>query len=73
MTFGKWIKEKRQAAGLTLEELGNIVGCGKSNLSKLERGAQNGINICKVRPLCKALNVTTDELVDAWEEYGSGT
>ena len=70
MTFGKWIRYRRKAAGLTLEEVGKIVGMGKSSVSKLERGVFYGINISRIRPLCHALGVTEGELLDAWDEYG---
>lgn len=71
MTFGDWIRGKRNANGLTLEEVGNAIGIGKSSLSKLERNVFNGMNISRIRPLCKALHITADELLDAWDEYGN--
>ena len=70
MTFGEWIRQRRKAEKLTLDDVGKIVGTGKSNLSKLERGTQKEINISRVRPLCKALNISADELLDAWDRYG---
>ena len=71
MTFGQWIHYRRKAEGMTLEQVGNAIGMGKSSLSKLERGAIYGIHVDRVRPLCKALNVTADELLDAWDKYGN--
>lgn len=71
MTFGEWIRGKRKAGNLTLEEVGKAVGIGKSSISKLERGLFNGMNISRIRPLCNALHITADELLDAWEKYGN--
>ena len=70
MTFGEWIRNKRQANGLTLEDVGNAIGMGKSSVSKLERGVSYGIHIDRISPLCKVLNVSTDDLLDAWDKYG---
>ena len=71
MTFGQWIHYRRKAEGLTLEQVGDAIGTGKSSVSKLERGVFYGINISRVRPLCRVLNVTADDLLDAWEKYGN--
>ena len=73
MTFGKWIRGMREDAGLTLEEVGKIVGMGKSSVSKLERGVIYGIHISRIRPLCQALKVTEGEMLDAWDKYGDAT
>ena len=70
MTFGEWVHYRRKAEDLTLEDVARIVGTGKSNISKLERGLQMEIGISRVRPLCRALNVSADELLDAWDKYG---
>ena len=71
MTFGEWVHFRRKAENLTLEEMGKIVGVGKSNLSKLERGVQNEVCISRIRTMCKALNVSADTLLDAWDKYGN--
>ena len=73
MTFGEWIHYRRKAAGLTLEEVGKVVGMGKSSVSKLERGVFYGINISRIRPMCQALNVSESEILDAWDKYGDAT
>ena len=70
MKFGEWIRNKRQARQLTLEEVGNAIGMGKSSVSKLERGIFYGINISRMRSLCNALGVSADEMLDAWDKYG---
>lgn len=71
MTFGEWIRQRRKTEKLTLEEVGKAVGIGKSSISKLERGVFNGMNISRIRPLCNALHITANELLDAWDKYGN--
>lgn len=37
MTFGAWLRQRRKAAGMTLEELSEKAGCSTNYLSILER------------------------------------
>lgn len=39
MSFGKWLRERREGAGLTLRELADRAGCSYVYVSMLERGA----------------------------------
>lgn len=68
MSFGKWLVEKRNAAGLTQEELADFVGISESYVSALERdepnsrdGSPRRLRIDKVDKLARPLRVTVDE------------
>jgi len=41
LQFGQLIKEVRKAKGLTQDELGELIGVTKSQISKLENGTSN--------------------------------
>ena len=46
--LGERIKELRKERGMTLEELGNVVGLSKGNLSMVESGKQ-GLNAKNIK------------------------
>jgi len=52
---GQKIKEAREAANLTLEELGLKIGMPKTNLSRLENG-KHKINVETIDKIAQALN-----------------
>lgn len=49
-TFSKKIKTLRQLKGLTLEEVGNAVGVGKSTVKKWENGTISNLGMDKIIP-----------------------
>lgn len=61
------IKELRQKRGMTLEEVANIVGVGKSTVRKWETGMIANMKRDKIALLAKALGTTPAYLMD-WEE-----
>ena len=61
------IKELRKAKGLTLEEVGNMVGVGKSTVRKWETGIIANMKRDKIAALAKALD-TTPACLMGWEE-----
>jgi len=61
------IKELRKAKGLTLEEVGNMVGVGKSTVRKWETGIIANMKRDKIAALAKALDTTPAHLM-GWEE-----
>ena len=61
------IKELRKLKGLTLEEVGNMVGVGKSTVRKWETGIIANMKRDKIAALAKALNTTPAYLM-GWEE-----
>lgn len=61
------IKELRQAKGLTLEQVANVVGVGKSTVRKWETGMIANMKRDKIASLAKALGTTPAYLM-GWEE-----
>lgn len=66
------IREKRLELGLTYEELGNMIGVGKSTVRKWETGMIENMRRDNIVALAKALNISpalimgwdTDEITD---------
>ena len=61
------IKELRKSKGLTLEQVGNLVGVGKSTVRKWETGIVQNMKSDKILSLAKALDTTPAYLM-GWEE-----
>ena len=61
------IKELRQARGLTLEQVANVVGVGKSTVRKWETGMIANMKRDKIADLAKALGTTPAYLM-GWTE-----
>lgn len=66
--IGKKIKALREQHGLTLEELGNKVGVGKSTVRKWETGMIANMKRDKVAALAKALGVSVEYLLGIEEQ-----
>lgn len=67
MDMGQKIKQLREQRGMTLEELGNKVGVGKSTVRKWETGIIANMRRDKISKLAKALGVSASYLMD-WDE-----
>lgn len=63
MDFGKLIKERRQALGLTLEQVGDACGVGKSTVRKWETGTIKNTGRSKIALLAKVLRLNPADLV----------
>lgn len=61
------IKLRRQELGLTYEELGKLVGVGKSTVRKWETGMIENMRRDNIVSLSKALNISPSVLM-GWEE-----
>lgn len=61
------IKELRKARGLTLEQVGQLVGVGKSTVRKWETGIIANMKRDKIAALAKALDTSPAYLM-GWEE-----
>lgn len=57
------IREIRKAKGLTMKQLGDMVGALESSISFYERGVQQP-DLDMLRKIADALCVSTDELLD---------
>ena len=51
MNIGTLIKKRRKELNMTLEELGNLVGVGKSTVRKWENGMIENMGRDKIAPL----------------------
>lgn len=61
------IKKRREELGLTYEQLGNMVGVGKSTVRKWETGLISNMRRDNIVALAKALNVSP-ALIMGWSE-----
>ena len=61
--IGEKIRELRMAKGMTLEELGNAVGVGKSTVRKWETGMIANMKRDKIQKLADALDIPVWELM----------
>lgn len=66
-TMAQKIKLLRKAKGLTLEEVANIVGVGKSTVRKWEEGTIANMRRDKIASLAMALGTTPAYLM-GWDE-----
>ena len=64
------IKALRQEKGLTLEQVADVVGVGKSTVRKWETGMIANMRRDKIASLAKALG-TTPEYLMGWDEKES--
>ncbi len=64
MDIGKIIYEKRKELNLTLEEIGNFVGVGKSTVKKWETGAIANIKRDKIAKLAQILQLNPVVLIN---------
>lgn len=64
------LKELRQARGLTLEELADLVGTSKQTISRYEKGIIENIPPSKIVSLAQALS-TTPAILMGWD-YNDG-
>lgn len=68
LNTGDYIKRKRLEKGLTLEELGEKVGVGKSTVRKWENGMIKNLKRDKISLLAKALDVSPLSFLDIPDE-----
>jgi transcriptional regulator with XRE-family HTH domain len=62
--LGHFIRKRRLDLGLTLEEVAGQVGVSHQAISQLERGERKGMRLNTARRLARALEVSTDDLMD---------
>jgi XRE family transcriptional regulator, fatty acid utilization regulator len=62
MNYGKRIKELREQAGMTQEQLGEALGITHSAVSLIESG-KRGLNVKTADKIAHALGVTLNELL----------
>jgi transcriptional regulator with XRE-family HTH domain len=64
MDIGTKLKERRQALGKTLEDVGKEVGVGKSTVRKWEQGMIKNMRRDKIALLAQALEICPAEIID---------
>ncbi|MBQ9263995.1 MAG: helix-turn-helix transcriptional regulator [Clostridia bacterium] len=62
ISIGSNIKKAREKAGLTQEQLSEMIGIGPKSLSAVERGTV-GISITTLQKICNILPVSSDSLI----------
>ena len=68
MNFGKMIKDRRLELGLTLEQVGERCGVGKSTVRKWETGMIQNMGRDKLSLLARALQMSPADLIDSGPE-----
>ena len=70
MTIQDRIRNRRNELGLTLEDVANAVGVGKSTVRKWEMGMIKNMRRDKIAALAKVLQLNPSDLIDtATEQY----
>lgn len=64
MDFGKLIKDRRTHLGLTLEQVGDACGVGKSTVRKWEEGMIKNLRRDKLKALANILQIDPVDLID---------
>ena len=62
------IRQRREELSLTYEQLGNLIGVGKSTVRKWETGMIENMRRDNIVSLAKALNISPAILM-GWEDY----
>lgn len=68
MNLGNLLRQKRKEKGLTLEQVGKIIGVSKNTVSKYERNMIANIGRSKVIALSKLLDIPTVTFIEAIDE-----
>jgi transcriptional regulator with XRE-family HTH domain len=66
--FAKRLRDLRDAAGLTQQEMGTKAGLSISNLAQLEQGQKSDPRLSTILALARALGVKPSKLVDGLTE-----
>ena len=69
MDIGDKIKQLREQKGMTLEELGNKVGVGKSTVRKWETGMIANMRRDKIKKVADALDTSPEYLMGWTVDY----
>lgn len=60
--IGANIKREREKAGLTQDQLSEMIGLGSKSLSAIERGTV-GISLTALRKVCNTLSISSDAIL----------
>ena len=62
-SLGRAVRTRREALGLSQEELGSLADLHRTYVGSVERGERNITTLCLIR-LAKALNMLPSELLE---------
>lgn len=62
MAFGRAVRQARENAGLSQEELAHLAGIDRSYMSSIERGGQN-VGMISAARIAQALGMSLAELM----------
>lgn len=65
--FGKWLKEQRLNAGLTQQQLADLLGLTKESIAYFETGARTP-GLCALKKISEFFNISIYELRRKMEE-----
>ena len=65
--FGKWLKEQRLNAGLTQQELADLLDLSKETIAYFETGARTP-GLCAIKKISEFFNTTIYEIRQMMEE-----
>lgn len=60
--FGKWLRERRQAAGMSTHELGERIGARNSTIIRIEQGAFAAPSPDKLARIAEELGITLADI-----------
>lgn len=63
MNIGEKMQKRRKELGMTLEEVGNLIGVGKSTVRKWETGMIKSMSVMWLEPIAKALKMDIMDLL----------
>lgn len=70
MTYGEWLRSRRDAVGMTQRELGERIGMDQSYLSKLERGYHASLpDPDQAREIAHILGTTVQDMMTSLGYY----
>lgn len=69
-SLGKLIRIQRMKRGLSLEELGSIIGLARSTLQRWEVGETKSLDIRIIIKISRALDIPMDDIVLFFQERG---
>lgn len=61
--IGKRIKQRRKELGLTQDEVAEMLGCRKQNISEYELGKRDGLNLKKLEQIAEILKTDLKQLL----------
>jgi transcriptional regulator with XRE-family HTH domain len=68
MSMGDRIKKRRQALGMSQQDLADLIRVSRQTIAQLESGVRPTMNTDTAKALARALGVSIDYLVGTWEE-----